>query len=318
MAINSIKELLDNQEREIFLNNQKISGYRSGLLPKKLNNQYLQLFKNIMYLPPNRLQELTSITEEKLRFITQEFYKKYFKLHDIQILDNKNSYQNSIADIANRSKTFEQVTGSIGTLSPFYLPIHYLHTDDPMTAITEKGIIYGDNLESPIIFEGISLCNNLSLLSIPLYTHEISHTQTESTPGYAEDYHNKEVISIFLEKVAALELDSTNHLLHLIEKMRYRSLQENIKALNSFHNGDPTISFTAATESSMYIESTLKAEKLFDIYQNARKPKEKVRILSAIQNIFDGQMTVEELLQKNQVTAAKGADLSLTRRHLSK
>jgi hypothetical protein len=52
--------------------------------------------------------------------------------------------------------------------------------------------------------------------------------------------------------------------------------------------------------SSIYIQSTLLAEKLFDLYINERKQKKKDSYIYNIQDVFDGKITVEEL-QKNMI-----------------
>lgn len=297
---------------------QKIIGYRKGLVPQKITNMHMQLGSEISNLPANTRTGLPTITLEEVLERSLNFYKNHFDLHDIPI--NKEITTDFVKNL-NGIIDLAEITKATSLLSPYQLPISLVSGHSMVGDVSKIVACDPNNHQSmnvPFIFYGINLGNELTALSIATHIHEISHTQTESVLGYTEDYHNKEVISVFLEKVAALELDPLGNLLRTSERMRYRVLFEHLTNLYIYLRKPDPKNYNSVLESSMYIESTLKAEKLFDIYQNARKPKEKARILSAIQSVFDGQMTVEELLQKNQVTAAKGADLSLTRRHLSK
>jgi hypothetical protein len=69
-------------------------------------------------------------------------------------------------------------------------------------------------------------------------------------------------------------------------------------------------------EAQMYIQSTLYATKLFDEYQKARKPKDKQRIIDGIQAVFDGRITVEEMLSGRGISYGQIKDTSLIRRHI--
>ena len=47
-----------------------------------------------------------------------------------------------------------------------------------------------------------------------------------------------------------------------------------------------------------------------------RKPKDKDKLLQKIQKVFDGELTVEELLTQEDVTLAKSKDIGVIKRHI--
>ncbi len=305
---------------EQFINTQKTLGYKTGFKPKPLNKSYIMLAKELFALPENNKTGLPTIPIDEVITGTKAFYQEHFTLHDILML--KNTDLEKIKQGNSVCVDLEKITSATISTSPFSLPV-ILISGHSMVGKEAKGVLTPQdstikNVKLPVTFFDISLGDELTPLSIATYTHEIAHTQIESNPGITEDFHNKEVITIFLEKVNALELDPTGELLRISERIRYRDLLENIIIVYAYLNGSEDYDYVTVLESSMYIESTLKAEKLFDIYQQARKPKERSRILRDIQSVFDAQLTTERLLNKYQVTANKGCDPSLTKRHLIK
>lgn len=305
-------------DKEQFINIQRLLGYKKGLEPKPIGKQYLILSKLLFTLPENKKTGLPSISLDEVISGTKAFYQEHFTLHDILMLNASSLEKLEQGKLG--SATIEELTAATISTSPFNLPI-FLTEGHSMTGKSYKGVLSpqvskGKDVKFPATFFKISLGKELTPLSIATYSHEISHTQTESNPGITEDYHNKEVISIFLEKVNALELDPTGQILRKSERMRYRHLLEQISVVYNHLNGGQKFDFKTVLEASMYVESALKAEKLFDMYQQARKPKEKTRILKDIQSVFDAKLSTEELLEKHQITANKGCDLTLTKRHL--
>ena len=66
----------------------------------------------------------------------------------------------------------------------------------------------------------------------------------------------------------------------------------------------------------MYVKSILFAEKLFDMYQNERKQKNKDKYFYQIQDVFDGKIQVEDLIRSRNITPVQTQDLSLLKRHI--
>ena len=150
-------------------------------------------------------------------------------------------------------------------------------------------------------------------LSTATKIHEITHTQLERIKQTTKHYHNKEVLPIFLEKVAALELDNSLELLTVCETMRFRSFLEYVLDLYEENNH----SRTERVEASAYITSTLKAVNLFDRYLESNQ-EERKEILAGIQMVFDGNKTVEEYLDSQDITLENSTNIGLIQKHLSR
>ena len=300
-----------------------ILGYKKELKPTENLSFYNQVESIIKNLKVPEAFNLPTITLEEVQTGAKTFYDEYFTLHNIPFLSiNKLS--------ENRENIMHSETGAISAqkynslmemIDPFTLPITLVKGNSmigeiqkPLVLCPEPG--FKENIQTP--FSTIELGDNLTALSTATYIHEISHSQTESIPGYAESYHLKEVISIFLEKLAILEQDSTGTLLRMSEQARFAYCNEVLQRLKNAPLLRKIGSYTSAQalEDSMYIKSTLLATKLFDNYQKARKPKEKQKILSGIQSVFDGQQTIEELLLKQGITIAQAKDTNLIKRHI--
>ena len=174
-------------------------------------------------------------------------------------------------------------------------------------------IIKNDNRIIP--FSRILLGNDLTKLSVSTYIHELGHTLQESIPGYADSFLNKEVISIFLEKLSALELDPTGRLLEASERMRFSHLLNVIRILSL---NDLTNSFSCedVIDNYKYLHSTLIAQKLFDLYLQEIKQRKRDKYIYEIQDIFDGKIQVEDMISNHSVTIQNAKDLSLIKRHI--
>lgn len=303
---------------------------KNEILGYKKNNQIFsngrgleQVEKAISLLPENKRVNLPAISLEQVKTGAYEFYGRHFTIHNIATVSLKTVEEN-LSNLMH-SKTGAEVAEKFNSLcimrNPFEIPIN-LTAGHSMIGETLKPLIvcpapdYREKLLIP--FSHITLGDNLTPLSTATYIHEIAHVQTESHIGYTEDFYLKEVISIFLEKLAALELDSSGELLRISEKMRFRYLSE---LLSLYKNPNLAIKFGFINQeqlfnNSCYINSTLLATKLFDNYQKLRKPKDKDIFLRKIQQIFDGEITVEQLLSSENITIAQSKDINLIKRHI--
>jgi len=302
--------------RKMYLEQQKVFGYTEGFDILPIDYKLARIFSYLLSLnlPANGYLKRQSVSMEQIKKEAAKFYEKYFDLHDIYCCSESLSTLLPKGGEIN-DEFLSQLTAARVTKSPFDLPITSTF-GHAMVGETRKNVLLTSDLEFSkklgVYFNGISLGNNLVDLSIATYIHEIAHVQTESVIGYARNLHNKEVISIFLEKIAASELDKKGNLLKISEKYRLRALFDYLCILAN----QEKIDFISLLTSSIYIESTLKAEKLFDMYQRCVTKKDKLKIMQQIQYIFDGQMTVEELLENNGITYDNSCDLELIKRHL--
>ena len=285
----------------------------------------LKTFRNFISVMPKKNEEsfasllnLPTLSLEEIRELTKRFCQKYFSLSDISYvsLDQIKSNMEFISASRSTSELYDRVNSLLVKINPLDLPINFVDGHSMVGEIQKPILITpieakGDNRQ--VYFSHINLGKQLTQLSAATLIHEIAHYQQEQNIGYAEDYLNKEIISIFLEKVAALEMDPTGELLRISELTRFNYTLYHYYSL-SLKKG--IISGEKDAKDLLYIKSTFYAEKLFDMYLNERKQKNKDKYFYQIQDVFDGKIMVEDLIRSRNITPAQTQDLSLLRRHI--
>lgn len=264
------------------------------------------------------LLNLPTLSLEEVRELTKRFCQKYFSLSDISYvsLDQIESNMNFISTSSSTSELYDRVNSLLVKISPLNLPINFVDGHS-MVGNIQKPIIINpmepkaDNRQ--VYFSHINIGKQLTQLSAATLIHEIAHSQQEQNIGYTEDYLNKEIISIFLEKIAALEMDPTGELLRISELKRFDDTLYHYYSL-TLKKG--IISSEEDAKDLLFIKSTFYAEKLFDMYLNERKQKNKDKYFYQIQDVFDGKIMVEDLIRSRNITPAQTQDLSLLRRHI--
>ena len=304
---------------EKFQEKQKTIGYESGMEAKNLNMNLRNCLNLLKKFPPNLEIMMSRIDEATLKSESKNFMDNYFDVHDVAVYNSKKNempFLEGDSDVVIQEKWKKRLE----YISAYDLPIeyidHYFYAGETIKLIPVSEEMSISFIE-PIAFSKILLGDKTHKLSIATYIHELGHTQTESNKGYAKDFHNKEVISIFLEKLAACHLDSSGYLLKINEQYRLKHLYDSLLSLYLYTDIEKT-DYQKEDEivKSMYIESTLKAMKLFDIYQSLRKEKQRRKLLDQIQEVFDGKIQVEELLQKNGVTLSNSQSLTLIQKRM--
>ena len=293
----------------------------------KIGKNFDIITKFISSLKLDDLKPLEIISIDYMKEKTVEFYAKYFNLHDVFLVspecyDNYfgtmgvNNYKNKTTTV----DSFAEYYKMCYEVSPFDIPIK-LVDGHSMIGEIQKGLIMSNEaleltgMKKIIPFRHIELGKELTPLSSCTYAHEIAHSQLESNPGFVKNYLNKEVISVFIEKVSALELDPSGEMLKFSERIRFVDIATKISELN-LDEKFKVLTEEQKLENIMYIRSALLAEKLFDMYINERKDKHRRRYIYDIQDIFDGKQTVEDFIDKNKVTIEQGKNLELIRRHI--
>lgn len=279
-----------------------------------------QLISGIQML---NLEVLKPLPLYEVKLLAIKFLNKYFALHNVKTPDIHfyESIQKKVpSDEEEALSTYRKYASLLKDVNPLDLNIE-LVDGHSMVGEVEKSLFVIEKKFVPsdigiiVPFSKIKLGKQLSILSASTYIHEIAHTQQESHPGYAESYLNKEVISIFLEKVSVLESDLTGEILKASERMRFLDLLRIINIL-SLDGKVIKLDPKEKLEHLMYLRSTLLAQKLFDLYISERKQKNKDKYLCDVQDVFDGKITIEELLKRRNVTINQAKDISLIKRHM--
>lgn len=261
---------------------------------------------------------LDNMSLDEIRDLTKKFCRDYLSIKDVYYLDYEEA-KKQFAYISD-SNTGEEFYGKVNALlkqvSPFDLDIHLVDGILLVGKAHKPLIISPEALDTDIrkiYYEYIELGRNLNLLSVPIYMHEIVHMEVDQNIGGVEDLLNREVLSIFLEKVVSLNVDSTGKLLKLCEQIRFNDLITYYKVLML---PEKIVGMEKIIDSLMYIKSTLIAEKLFDMYIVERKEKNRDKYMDDVNAIIDGKITVEEMISKRRISIAQCQDYGLFLRHI--
>lgn len=230
----------------------------------------------------------------------KRFLDNNFDLHDINYITSNISANISLVKemgLLSDEEIIEQLKKETKIISPYQIPIKYSWK----TEIKKK------RFTDLILFYYIFLEKYMNQMTVPAYIHEIIHSQLLSQKGSIKNYLNRELLSIFLEQVSSID---NNDLLKNIKLLRCEELLECINTLKA-----PNISLDKKLEASVYIESIIKTQNLFEKYIHfGTQGKEK--LLQYIQNIFDGKETVEDLLTRYNITFENSKDTKIIKKQL--
>lgn len=215
---------------------------------------------------------------------TQQFLKYYYKLRSIPQLTIKKILGHQIHIVKESD--------------PLNLPINLIDTDDAFAgSVTE---IFTERTPH-IVFREINLAKVITEQTGPSYAHEITHTQLDSLKGSLKEFYNLEVLSIFNELFLASVLDKEERVLRLNDSRRIHEMHLTAEELREHQTGKIPMDKVELLDSCKYLISGLKAYNLFIQFYYANEAQQN-EMLDDIQSIFDGYLTVEELLYKYEIT----------------
>ena len=270
------------------------------------NHNSLGYPKNISILPISKKmyafsQELADINEHKTPvrvnrmqltdalFDSKIFLNRYFKLHKVPYL-------------AHIIKIGSKEIYPVKMIDPYNLPIVLNETD----VITDGYIAktFTNNKFHRVAFRDIHLSECTTELTSGTYCHEITHSQLEALPGSIRHSYNAEVLSIFMELFHAYVLGDDEKILSFHDAKLSNEI--NVLTANLYEASSDAIAsdYFEFLEDGKYIASSVKALQLFSIFYYGSKSV-KLAIIRDIQKVFDGQICVEELLTKYEVTYKK-------------
>lgn len=293
-----------NKNYEEFLSNMKKFGYIRGFDDLDIKTED---YKVLDYLE-NNLDDsyvFEKIDTDRLKVETISRIDKYFSLKNVRAVKDYKKFMHS-----NRmdSKFINSISGVI---SPFEIFISYVDGGSENGSLTsfllEDEVREYEKLENMDnnLFVDISLGRDLDLLSITAYAHEIMHTQLNSIYGYTDDFRNKELLSIFLEMLVALDLDNTRNLLRGQFAMRCKDLEYALRGILTYNifvsDEEYILTYDRLINASSYITSTFKAMFLFDKYLSFIRNSKKRQMIYTIQDVIDGKIQLEELLAKYNI-----------------
>ena len=264
------------------------------------------------------ISSLESMPIPQIQELAKSFLEQHFDIHPVSYLSIEDASANTsyVSNVTNATEFYGRVNSLLKDISPYDLPIQLVSGHSMTGQIVKPLICTPDDLlnkDRKIYFSHIEIGKQVTALSAATLVHEIAHSQQEQIIGYTRDYLNKEIISIFLEKVAALELDPTGRVLKVSESIRANDLV--CRYANMM--GSKLLE-KEQLDHLLYIKSILFAQKLFDMYLSERKFKRREEFFTQIQSVFDGHLTVDEMIAKRNITYSQCLDVSLLERRMGK
>jgi len=312
--------------RKIIDINQFVALYgHKGFNLYEIDDDVLKVMKEIVELdiPEFSGTNLSYITKRKMKKDAMKFYGSKLLLRDVGYLGDRQlisvlrgafiSSIDELVDLYNAAGVY---------VSPFAIPIVY-SKDKAFAGSLETQLLvadddYIDNVlkKMKIFFNHIYLSKGVTDISTSCYIHEIMHSQLESQKGIVEDFYNGELLSVFMEMLSAYERkDQTyfmilalriNHLCSSFNRMYLcqtdQMTDENYKLFNFCSDGK-------------YLVSIFKAFNLFDKYIHGSY-NDKKNVLISIQSVIDGAKTLEEVLNKLDISYENSLDSEITNRLL--
>lgn len=225
-----------------------------------------------------------SMKIENALYDAKKFLLYYFKLHKVNTL--------SIHKLLNHQIHF------VRKIDPLKLPINLIQSNDVFSGSVTEMFPVGNK---PIIFYEINLNSQITEQTPLSYVHEITHTQLDSLKGSIKEYYNTEVLSVFNELFLAAILDKDERMLRLNDSRRIYEMSTTAQELRNYFDGKIKMNRDELLNCCKYLISDLKAYNLFVTFYNANDSI-KNEILDDIQSIFDGFITLEEVLAKYDIT----------------
>ena len=282
-------------------------GYECGFAPKKFDSRIEDISSFLMATDLESKPFYIQANLKRIINLTEAFYSQCFtSLHSVLSLDKTDS---SLYPSLQSQNNIPPQSFVVREYSPFRIPI-----------ILKNGYTFSSSMVlhgfkcpreelgglNPVVVSQINLKKPFTDFSFICYAHEIMHSQIDTLYGAVKDYHNIEVLPIFIEKLMAYALDLD--VFHEIEKERLYFLCVSIR--NMFDDKTDNTSFK-------YYYSTLKAEALFDMFINSSENDRKV-IMDYIQMIINGEITLEEVLDGFGITIESSLNLNAIKRNLSR
>ncbi len=252
-----------------------------------------------------RKYSLGQSTKKEVLTNSKEFLTRHFKLHKVPY---KGEIRCKIDKFMLRHlpgiEEPLKFHNKIRYIDPFNLPVSFTSSSIIECMVVENiTFISVDEFINRMLlsYRGIILPPQINELTESSYVHELTHTQLAHQKGIIKNYYNSEVLSIFLELLNIYESSKQETLLPLQDAMRLTELYDELYRLELYHQGSKEEPYDDLIEASKYTESIFKAYNLFVEYYYGSIDLRKY-ILKRIQDIFNGNLQLEDLLTEFDIT----------------
>ena len=283
----------------------KIHGYElpsTILFPSKkvidvcneISDSWIKVENPIIYLK----------TPREIKTNARRFMDSKFKLHKIFYKNILFSLDLKILNRLDNIDTCLKINNGLGLyISPYLLPTSFTAQDETGCMVVEniayiKDDYYFEHMKPSL--KKIILQQNVSEITESSYVHELTHTQLLDRKGIVRELCNSEVLSIFLELLNIFESKSIM-LTKINDAIRFSELINDLNVLDFLRTDDIDLTEDEILSNITYATSIAKAYSLLIEYINGT-PALRKYILRCIQNIFDGNLQLEELLDELEIT----------------
>lgn len=310
------KSLYDDLESKEFIQKLHMLGYTKNVCCKKLGLEDKIILKYLKTVDFDRKLILDELYLDELIDITKYCVSRYFNIHYVMREKKELSFD---MEKVNENRILLEWNKNLESINPYSIPIKFEEgkSFEVSAMIASIPVEYAYYYNPDIKFENLSirsitLGEDLNLLTVPIYTHEIMHTQLEDRRLYTNDYQNIEIIPIFVELLIANYLDAK-----IIDKLKMLRLNDFLSYLISindyFKKNNKRKEEVDNVRYSSYVNSISKAMELFDNYINA-SCFYKRKIIYGVQDVLDGKITIEELLEQNKIGKTPGKRLEIVKK----
>ena len=265
-------------------------------------DELLELLKSLEQLKVAQTEySVHSMKIEDAMYDAQTFLRYYYKLRKVPYL--------------HMHKVLGINIHFITQVNPLKLPINLIPTEDIFSGSVTEILPAGG--KPHIIFREVNLSKTITEHTSASYIHEITHTQLDRLKGSIREYYNLEVLSIFNELFHAAILDKEERMLRLNDSRRIYEMSVTAQELRDYHEGKSTMDRGELLDCCKYLISGLKAYNLFIKFYYANDEL-KNEILDDIQAVFDGYLTVEELLLKHDISYENSQNKQVLTKYFSR
>lgn len=284
----------------------KLYGYEEGFYPIDFDEDLYEIGTFLEHKNFQTIENKSGVKELSLKNIKEnakEFYNKRLRLHEVPYCNR------TIYDYLMRRGNIKTNIDAINTMNkivkwidPYKLPIKFNGDSEYFGSICNILTVPDDeyfiNNAYPIILK-VFLGKTLTNITTSSYIHELMHTQLDSQKKSILNYHNAEVLSIFIEDVYTYNIQDNLYNFRKSQLLRLRALLLNLVLLYEYI--EDIDKFELSQDNSKYIQSTLIAKNLFFTYLSMCD-KEKNELMRRIQKIIDGKESLEMLLNDLNIT----------------
>lgn len=231
----------------------------------------------------------------------RSFMGRHFKLHRIPYKNLLNGLDWIWLMHGHDMKKIAKLCNATNVkINPFSLPVEFSGNDETEVSIVTNSS-YINNTEFlkyiDVSYRKIILDRRITELTESSYIHEVTHTQI-SRRGIIKNYLNSEVVPIFIELLNMYEAGS--EIQRVGDFKRVLELMDHFSVLYTATLDDVNVEGDLIN-SSVYAVSILKAYELFIEYVCGTNSLKKY-ILNSIQNLFNGDLQLEEILDEFEIT----------------